>query len=199
METILAICIGLGLSAACGFRVFVPLFGISLAAHAGHLTLASDFQWLGSHAALLALGIATVLEISGYYVPWLDHFLDTVSTPAAILAGTIVSASVMTDMSPFLRWSLAVIAGGGLAAAVQSTTVLTRAASTLTTAGLANPLVATLELGGSALFTLLAILAPFLAILAIILSVGMVTVLVASRRRKLSRPSTANINSAQII
>lgn len=187
METLLAVCIGLGLSAACGFRVFVPMLGVSLAAHAGHLTLASDFQWLGSTPALIALGLATALEIAGYYVPWVDHFLDTVASPAAVVAGVMVSASVMTDVSPFLRWSLAIIAGGGLAAAVQATTVVARGASTLATGGLGNPLVASLELGGSILSTGLAIAAPFIGILLILGVVGIAGTTVIRRRRRISK------------
>ena len=174
METILALCIGLGLSAACGFRVFVPMLGVSLAAHAGHLTLASDFQWLGTTTALIALSVATALEIGAYYVPWLDNFLDTVASPAAVVAGVIVSASVMTDMSPFLRWGLAIIAGGGIAAAVQATTVIARGASTLTTGGLGNPLIASIELGGSLLSTGLAVIAPALAMVAVLGIIGLV-------------------------
>ena len=174
METLMALILGLGLSAACGFRVFVPLLGVSLAAHAGHLTLASGFEWLGSDPALLTLGIATLLEIGGYYIPWLDHFLDTVATPAAVVAGIIVSASVMTDMSPLLRWTLAVIAGGGIAAVVQGTTVVARGASTLLTGGLTNPLIASAELGGAVGSTLFAFMAPVIGLFVVLAAVGWV-------------------------
>jgi hypothetical protein len=163
-ETILSLCLGIGLSAACGFRVFVPLLIASLAAHAGHLKLSAGFDWLGSDAAVIALGLATVLEIGAYYIPWLDNALDTVATPAAVIAGTLITASVATDMSPMLKWTLAVIAGGGSAALVQTGTVLVRAASTATTGGLANPLIATAELGGSVGMTLLAIAVPLAAV-----------------------------------
>src|SRR5437868_6443249 len=149
MDTLLAVCVGLGLAAACGFRVFVPMLVMSIAVHAGHLHVTPSMDWIGSTPALIALGLATALEIGGYYIPWLDHFLDTVATPAAVVAGTIVTASMVTDVSPFLRWTLAVIAGGGLAGAVQGTTVLARAVSTATTGGLANPILATAELGGA--------------------------------------------------
>lgn len=165
METILALLVGLGLSAACGFRVFVPLLGVSLAAHSGHATLASDFTWLGSTPALIALSVATALEIMAYYVPWMDHFLDVVATPAAVVAGIMVSASMMSDMSPFLRWSLAVIAGGGVAGAVQATTVITRGASTWLSGGLTNPIVASAELAGSLVSTTLALWMPMLGLL----------------------------------
>src|ERR1043165_6439860 len=148
METLLAICAGLGLSAACGFRVFVPMLVMSIAVHAGHLNVAPGFAWIGTTPALIAFSCATALEIGGYYIPWLDHFLDTVATPAAVVAGTIVTASMVTDVSPFLRWTLAAIAGGGIAGAVQGTTVLARGVSLATTGGLGNPIVATVELGG---------------------------------------------------
>jgi hypothetical protein len=164
METLLSICVGIGLSAACGFRVFVPLLAMSLAVLSGHLTLAHGFEWIGTYPALIAFSVATCLEIAGYYVPWVDHLLDSIATPAAIIAGTLVSASMVTDLSPFLKWTLAVIAGGGAAGLVQSTTVVTRGASTLTTGGLANPLVATLELAGAIVTSAAAILVPMLAL-----------------------------------
>src|SRR6266404_6194452 len=126
METVLSVCLGIGLSAACGFRVFVPLLVMSIAALSGHLTLAHGFEWIESYPALVAFSVATCLEVAGYYIPWVDHLLDTIATPAAIVAGTIITASMVTDMSPFLRWTLAAIAGGGAAGVVQGTTVLTR-------------------------------------------------------------------------
>ena len=149
METFLSLLIGIGLSAACGFRVFVPLLVVSIASHTGHLHLSSGFEWMGSDAALIAFAVATVLEVAAYYIPWLDNLLDTIASPAAVIAGTLVTASLVADMSPFLKWTLAVIAGGGIAGLVQGTTVVTRGASTASTCGLANPILATAELGGS--------------------------------------------------
>ncbi|MEE9124437.1 MAG: DUF4126 domain-containing protein [candidate division NC10 bacterium] len=163
METLLSICIGIGLSAACGFRVFVPLLVMSIASLAGHLTLSPGFEWIGTYPALAALAIATGLEIAGYYVPWVDNLLDTIATPAAVVAGTIVMASTVSGMTPFLQWALAVIAGGGVAATVQVATGMTRGVSTLTTAGLGNPLVATMEVSGAMILSLLAIGWPVLA------------------------------------
>jgi hypothetical protein len=169
--TILSILVGVGLSAACGFRVFVPLLVMNLAALSGHIHLAPGFQWLGSYPATIAFSVATCLEIAGYYIPWVDHLLDTMATPAAVIAGTIVTASMVTDMSPFLKWTLAVIAGGGAAGLVQGTTVVTRGASTAATGGLGNPLVATLELAGAVITSLMALLAPVavVALIAVVL------------------------------
>lgn len=165
MDNILAILVGLGLSAACGFRVFIPLLVMSIAAHSGHLSLTPGFAWLGSNTALIAFAVAAVLEVSGYYVPWVDHLLDTLATPAAVVAGTVVMASCISDMSPFLRWTLAAVAGGGTAGLVQGATVLGRGVSTGLTGGLGNPLFATAELGGSVFASILALVVPMATIL----------------------------------
>jgi Domain of unknown function (DUF4126) len=164
METLLSIGIGLGLAAAAGFRVFVPLLVLSLAARGGHVPLSSGFEWIASTPALLAFATATVLEIGAYYVPWLDNLLDALAAPAAVVAGVVASASVMTDLPPMLKWSVAIVGGGAAAGVVQTSTSLLRLKSTATTAGLANPLVATTELVGSVTTSVLAIVLPILAL-----------------------------------
>ncbi len=164
METLLGIAVGFGLSAACGFRVFVPLLVMNLASLAGQLYLSPGFAWIGGYYATVAFGTATVVEVLGYYTPWLDHVLDIAATPAAVIAGTITTASLVTDMSPFLKWTLALIAGGGIAGLMQGATVALRAKSSVSTAGIGNPLVSTLELIGSIITALLAIFVPVLCL-----------------------------------
>lgn len=188
METFFSILIGLGLSAACGFRVFVPLLVMSLASRSdvGHLALGDGFAWIGSDAALIGFGAATLLEIAGYYIPWVDNLLDAVATPTAIIAGILVSASAFTDVSPFLKWSLAILAGGGTTAMFQGITATARQISSFTTGGLGNPLVATIEAGGSAILAVLSITLPVLAIL---LVTGLL--FFAVRRLLIRRPANA--------
>lgn len=159
-ESLLGVMVGLGLAAACGFRVFVPLLVLSIAHRAGAVSLGSGTAWIGSDAALIALATATALEVVGYWVPWLDHVLDTAATPAAVVAGTLVAGSQMADFGPFMQWACALIAGGGVAATVQVATVATRAVSTVATAGLSNPIVGTLESAGAAVMAALAVVAP---------------------------------------
>ncbi len=169
METLFSLLIGFGLAAACGFRVFVPLLVASLAARGGHLTLGPGFDWLASDAALVAFIAATLVEIAGYYIPWVDNLLDAVATPTAIVAGVLVTAStLLVDVSPFLHWTLAVLAGGGTAATFQGVTATLRQISTFTTGGLGNPIVATVEAAGSALLAVLAITAPIIAALLVV-------------------------------
>jgi hypothetical protein len=167
METIFPVAIGIGLAAACGFRVFVPLLILNLAALSGHLSLPDDFAWIGSAYATMAFATATILEVVGYYIPWLDHVLDTITTPAAVIAGTVTTAAMITDISPFLKWTTALIAGGGIAGLVQASTVAVRAKSSIATAGTANPIFSTLELAGSVVVALLAVFVPILCLLLI--------------------------------
>ena len=111
-----SVALGLGLAAATGFRVFLPMLVASVAAYSGHLSLGDSFGWLGTPSALTMLGVAAVAEILAYYIPGVDNLLDTLATPAAFVAGTIVSAAVMTDLPPMVKWTTAVIAGGDPAA-----------------------------------------------------------------------------------
>ncbi len=172
MEQLLGVFIGIGLSATCGFRIFVPLLGMSIAHHAGALSFAKGFDWIGSWPATIAFGIAMVIEIAAYYIPWLDNMLDTIATPAAIVAGTIATASMIGDVEPFLRWSLAIIAGGGVAGLVQGSSVLVRGASTASTGGLANPVVSTGELAASITGTLISIAIPTIAFLIVVVLIS---------------------------
>ena len=170
VDTVLSVLIGLGLAAACGFRVFVPLLIMSLASRAGvgHLALGDNFAWIGSTPALITFAVATLLEIAGYYIPWVDNLLDTVATPTAVVAGILVTASAMGDTSPFLKWTLAVLAGGGTTAVFQGITSVARHVSSFTTGGLGNPVLATAEAGGSALLSVLAITLPVIAFLLVL-------------------------------
>jgi len=167
-DNLVGIPVGIGLAAACGFRVFVPLLIASIAGMTGYLPLSPGFAWLGSMPAVVTLAVATVLEVGAYYVPWLDHLLDMVATPSAVAAGVLASASVVTDLPPLLKWGTALIVGGGAAGIVQGATVLTRIKSTAVTAGIANPLVSTIELVGATVTSVLAIVIPGLVLLLVV-------------------------------
>jgi hypothetical protein len=193
MEAILSIMMGVALSATCGFRVFVPLLAVNIGTRAQDangqplIELAGGFDWLSSDIALMVFVVATLFEIGGYYIPWIDNLLDTIASPAAIVAGTVITASFITGMDPWLQWLLGVIAGGGAAGAVQATTVVTRAASTVTTGGLGNPIVASVETSGAFLGSMLAIVAaPFAIAVFVLLLGGGVWIWWRRRRHKLA-------------
>jgi hypothetical protein len=172
LEWLWPIFIGVGLSAACGFRVFVPLLIMSIAAHTGFLNLSPGFEWIGSWTAALAFAIATFLEISGYFIPWIDNLLDAIATPAAVLAGILATASLLGDLSPFLRWALAIIAGGGAAGIIQASTTALRGLSSTTTGGLANPAFSIFELLAAIGISIFAILIPLFAIIVVVILIA---------------------------
>ena len=184
MEWFLPIIIGVGLSAACGFRVFVPLLIMSLAAHTGLLNLSHGFEWIGTWPAATAFAIATLLEISGYFIPWLDNLLDTIATPAAVLAGILATASLLGDYSPFLRWALAIIAGGGAAGLIQASTTALRGLSSTTTGGLANPALSIFEILGALGISISAILIPLFAIVLVLILITFAVSRLVKKRKQ---------------
>lgn len=163
MELITSLALGIGLSACCGFRIFVPLLVTNIAALSGHYHFGQDFAWLGTTTAFYIFASAAVLEVIGYYIPWFDNLLDSIATPISIIAGTILTTSFIgEDISPTIKWVLGFLVGGGSAGVVQLGTTATRLASTATTAGFGNPIIATIENIFSVIFSILSILLPIL-------------------------------------
>ncbi|MGJ8637962.1 MAG: DUF4126 domain-containing protein [Opitutaceae bacterium] len=205
----MAIFAGVGLAAACGFRVFVPLFIASLAANQGFEAdlvgmgfnvqeILGENSWLGSDMATIALGLATALEIGSYYVPWIDNALDSIASPAAVIAGTFITGEMMPDFigDGSIKWAAATIMGGGTAGLVQGASVITRGTSTATTGGLGNPIISTAELGGSIFTAGLAILIPIFAgvLVLLLLFFGIRTIFRFFKKRsekKIAPPSEA--------
>ena len=169
--------IGIGLAAATGFRVFMPMFAVSLASYLGWIPMNESFEWLAGLPTLITTGIAMIAEILAYYIPFIDHLLDTISVPLATIAGSVMFASQFADIGTFPQWALALIAGGGTAAAISSGFAGTRAASTATTGGLGNSVVATTETAGAGIMSFLALAAPVIAFIAAVALIIIVLVL----------------------
>ena len=191
METILGLCIGIGLSAACGFRVFVPLLVMSVASLVGWFEPMKGFEWLAMPSVCVALGIATLCEIGAYYIPWVDNVLDTIATPAAMIAGTLTTMAVSTgEMSQFASWAAAIIVGGGTATAVQMSTVAVRGVSTATTGGIANPILSTGEWISALVVSLLSFVVPVLVVVVGIILMIIIIRWVHRKRQENSDHST---------
>lgn len=188
IETLLSLCIGVGLSAACGFRVFVPLLVMSIASLMGWFEPMKGFEWLAIPSVCVGLAVATVCEIVAYYIPWVDNALDTIATPAAMVAGTLTTMAVSSgEMSQFASWAAAIIVGGGTATAVQMGTVAVRGLSTATTGGIANPVVSTGEWIGAIVVSVLSLIVPVLVVI-----VGILLVVIAIRWIKRKRQESTN-------
>jgi hypothetical protein len=192
LDLALSVVLGVVLAAATGFRVFLPALIVGGAASAGYLPLSENLAWLATPVALTMLGVAAVVEIVAYYIPGFDNLLDTLATPAAFVAGTVVAAAVMIDLPPFVQWAAAIVAGGGVATLVQGVTALLRVNSTVLTGGLGNPVFATGELGGALLIPLLALVAP---VVAAILVAVLLWASISLLRRLRQRPPQANTDA----
>ncbi len=177
---------GVALSAVAGVRIFLPFLVAGVASKLGILSVAQDFAWIGSWPALAVFATASLTELLAYYIPVIDHALDVIGSPAAIVAGSLLTASMVVGMDEWLRWSLAIIAGGGIAGTLHVGKTLVRGASTATTGGLANPILAT---GESLASLTAAIVALWLPVLVVVVALIMLIVLVRTwvRRRTLKR------------
>jgi Domain of unknown function (DUF4126) len=145
MELFISICLGVGLAACSGFRVFVPLLLSNIAIHFGLVSVANGFECMGSWTAFAVLASAATLELAGYYIPFVDNLLDTIAIPASVAAGTLLTTSFVQIDNPILHWGLGLMIGGGTAGFVQTSTSLLRLASTKLSGGLGNPVIATIE------------------------------------------------------
>lgn len=174
VETILSICLGIGLASASGFRVFLPVFALSLASYFNVIPLNESWTWIGGLPALISFGAAMIFEIFGYYIPFIDNLLDTIATPLAAIAGFVIMSSTVVDISPTITTILAIIAGSGSASAMQALTTTTRLASSVKTAGIGNPIVATAETGTAITLSSFAIFLPIVAIVLVVSIFGII-------------------------
>ena len=181
VQILLSLSLGLGLAAACGFRVFIPPLMMGVGSRLDLYKLEGSFVWVDDTWAIAIFAVATLLEIGGYFIPWIDNLLDTVATPAAIIGGIFVtSASLEGELDPSAQWTLSVIAGGSVSGVIQLGTVATRAISTGTTGGLANPIISLLEAVASILCILISLflvaIIPIVIIFLIWKSIGYIQI-----------------------
>ncbi|MEA5628050.1 DUF4126 domain-containing protein [Nostoc sp. UHCC 0251] len=63
LNTFIELLLGISLSVAAGFRVFVPLLALSVASVFGHFDLPTNFDWVETHQAVIVFAVACLLEI----------------------------------------------------------------------------------------------------------------------------------------
>jgi hypothetical protein len=195
LQTIIAICAGVSLGAACGFRVFIPPLALAIATRAGVLPVHGAPAWIGATPTLIVLIVAALTEVVVYKVPWLDHLMDAIATPSAIAAGIGVCVALLPEdqVPPAAKWAIAVVLGGGAAGAVQGGTVAVRAASGAATGGAGNPLVSKVENLAAGALSVLALAVPIAAVIVLLLTIWLLAVwFVRLRRRGASVPPAAS-------
>lgn len=160
----MAILLGIGLSAAAGFRIFVPLLAVNLLANFSYVTLAENFDWLSSTSATIALSLAVILEFISSVIPVVDNIVKLLATSLALVAGVILMASFMGGVDPTFRWVISIVAGGGTATLAQIATTAVRGTVNFMTAGVGGIVVTIFEMILAILVTILSILMPILAL-----------------------------------
>lgn len=184
---------GIALAATAGLRLFMPFLFIGALARYGLIPAPEMLAWTASDTGILLLLVATLLEVLGDKVPVVDHALDLVATVAKPAAGLILPAAVLHDVSPMGAWVLGIAAGGPLALGVHTTKAGTRALSSATTVGAANPLLSFVEDALAVLILVFMVLAPAIAALLVVLlaAAALRAWRVLRRRAGASRPETS--------
>jgi len=192
MNLILALLLGLGLSASTGLNTFVPLLLLGAAARFGvaGIELGDKFHWLTSDVALVVLIVASIVEIIADKIPAVDHFLDGVGTFVRPAAGAVAAASVLTGIDPTVAAILGLIVGAPTSFGFHTLKAGTRVASSATTFGCANPVISLLEDIVAFFLSVLAIFAPIIVPIALLILFWMLWTIVKKIRR---RPATASL------
>jgi len=197
---ILAVLLGLGLSASTGLNTFLPLLLLSAAArfHVAGIALGQKFDWLSSDIAILVLLVATIIEVIGDKIPAVDHFLDVVGTIARPIAATVATTSVLTGahVHPAMAAVAGLMIGAPTSFGLHSLKAGTRVASSAATFGCANPVISTIEDVISLGLSVLSIFTPIVVPIALALLVWMLWTVVKRIRRRDAAVSAGPARSA---
>lgn len=154
------ILLGLALATATGFRIFLPMFFLSLASHFEWIALPEKLSWLEGETALIVLGMAMVIELVSYLIPGVDNIMDVIDTPIAVIVGVLVVFSVV-EVNLMMEWILAIVIGGVVPAVLKAFKATIRGAITVMTGGLGNGFFSVFEALSSMFIVVVAIFLLF--------------------------------------
>lgn len=178
-----ALVLAIALAASAGLRAWLPLLLAGGLARTGVLDLGSSFQFLASNKALFIFAVATVVEVVGDKIPAVDHALDAVGTPLRPAVGALLAASVLGTVSdPLTSIVLGTAVGAPSALVPHAAKSALRATSTVTTGGLANPLLSLVEDAIALITFVAAVLVPLLVVCALGLTLFVATRWLRRRR-----------------
>lgn len=170
-----SLAMGIGLSASCGFRVFIPLLAAAIGVKTGFLPVNDTWLWLGSWPSLIILISACIFELLAYYIPFVDNILDAIAAPISIAAGAIIATSLMPlDDYPAMQWGLGILAGGSAAGTIHLGSGFVRLLSSKFTAGTGNFLVSTTENAAAVGGTISAFLLPIFTAIMVIFTIFLI-------------------------
>jgi hypothetical protein len=190
---------GFGLATAAGLNAYIPLLALGLLSRFTDLvTLPHGWAWLENGWVMTIVAALLVVEIVADKIPALDSINDVVQTFVRPTAGGIVfgsgtaaQTSAVTDPGAFAQsgqW-IPVAIGVVTALVVSLTKSTVRPAANVATAGMAAPVLSTVEDITSVGLVLLAILVPVLVLVAVLALLWAVLRIVRRRQRKVAAQS----------
>lgn len=186
MEGLLSVFTAFGLSSSAGLNAYVPLLVVALVARfTDHITLNSPWDALESWWVIGVLVVLLLIELLVDKIPAVDSVNDAIQTFIRPVAGAVLfaaSAGVISDAHPVLAMICGLLVAGG----VHTVKATARPVITATTAGVANPVVSTVEDVLSLAMAVLAILVPILGFLLLLL---VILWFIRRRRRKREMPA----------
>ena len=173
-----------GLSASAGLNAYIPLLVIALSARffPQYITLSEPFDLIASTPAIVVLVVLLIIEVLADKVPAIDHLNDIIGMFVRPVAGAVLFAA-STQTVTFLNPTVALILGFFVAGATHGVKATTRPMITASTGGVGNPVVSTLEDIAALVTTLVALLAPLLIALAMIVFAVLFLLWLGRRRR----------------
>jgi len=189
---------GFGLATAAGLNAYIPMLFLGLLSRFTDLvTLPAGWSWLENGWVLTIVGVLLAVEVVADKIPALDSVNDTIQTFVRPTAGGIVFASgttaqtaAVTDPGEFAqsgKW-IPVAMGVVVALIVHLTKTAVRPAANVATAGVAAPVLSTIEDATSVGLVFVAILIPALVLVVVIALAWAVIALLRRRRRKKRTP-----------
>lgn len=183
--------LGLGLAAATGLRVFLPLLLLALAVkfELFGIRLNPEMEWLVADAAVAALGVASLVEVLADKIPVVDNLLQAVGLVIRPIAAVVAAGSVFWAVDPLTAAVAGLIVGAPAALAFAGASGGARATSTATTGGIANPVLSLIEDLAVGVLVISALVAPLLVPLVVLVALWLVVSLFlrARRRRRAQR------------
>jgi uncharacterized membrane protein len=187
IEAITGLSTAFGLSGSAGLNAYIPLLLVALAARFPMgdplVKLQAPYDLMGSWWAIGLLAILLVVEIVADKIPAVDTVNDGIQTFVRPAAGAILfagSANVITDIHPILALGAGLLVAGG----VHATKTAARPVVTVTTAGVGNPIVSTLEDIVALVVSLLALVLPIVAAVLLLGFLIFIAVIVRRWRRR---------------
>jgi hypothetical protein len=155
--------VGLGIGAGVNAYATLLVFGL-LARWQPSMFHDELAVFFASTPVLIVVGVLYLIEFVADKIPTVDHIWDVVHTFIRPVAGALVAWAAVSNQIPRGAVIVATIIAGGAALGAHATKATVRGASTVTTAGIGNPILSVIEDVFAFVSAIVALLLPWLVI-----------------------------------